>query len=167
MYFSVDVKICKAVSTGATMLLIDIERKKLGPKFDNLLARNTFIGKNGKQKIQIGSRCVDYHPAFRLYLYTNIPLELTTEETMSSLFTKCLVINMALSCEGLQEDLLDEVLALERPEYETERRSLEADIYHHEHQIKIAEVSNKSENCLKFNPKQFALRLDCIFDYFL
>lgn len=123
------------------MLLIDIDRQKLGTKFDNLLARNTFKEKNGKQKIQIGGSCVDYHPAFQLYLYTNIPLELTTtEEAISSLFTKCLIINMALSCEGLQENLLAEVLILERPEYETERRSLETDIYHHEQQIKIAEV---------------------------
>ena len=130
------------MSTGATVLLIDIERQKLGTKFDNLLARNTFKEKNGKQKIQIGGRSVDYHPAFRLYLYTNIPLELTkTEETISSLFTKCLIINMALSCEGLQENLLAEVLILERSEYESERRSLEADIYHHEQQIKNAEVS--------------------------
>lgn len=123
------------------MLLIDIERQKLGRKFDNLLARNTLKQKNGKQKIRIGSRCVDYHPAFRLYLYTNIPLELkTAEETISSLFTKCLIINMALSSEGLQENLLAEVLMLERPEYETERRALEADIYNHEQQVKIAEV---------------------------
>ena len=130
------------MSTGATVLLIDIERQKLGTKFDNLLARNTFKEKNGKQKIQIGGRSVDYHPAFRLYLYTNIPLELTkTEETISSLFTKCLIINMAMSCEGLQENLLAEVLILERPEYESERRSLQADIYHHEQQIKNAEVS--------------------------
>ena len=135
-------KICRAVSTGATVLLIDIERKELGPKYDNLLARNVFTEKNGQQKINIGNRCVDYHPAFRLYLYTNIPLELITTEEIKSLFTKCLVINMALSCEGLQEHLLTEVLALERPEYETERRSLQADIYHHEQQIKMAEVRN-------------------------
>lgn len=122
------------------MLLIDIERQKLGTNLNNLLVRNTFTEKNGKRKIQIGGRCVDYHPAFQLYLYTNIPLELTTDETMSSLFTKCLVINMALCSEGLQEHLLAEVLASERPEYDTERRALEANIYHHEEQIKMAEV---------------------------
>ena len=130
------------------MLLIDVERQKLGTNFDNLMARNTFHEKNGKQQIQIGSRRVDYHPAFRLYLYTNLPLELTTGETLSSLFSKCLVINMALSCEGLQEQLLAEVLALERPEYEAQRRSLEADIYHHEQQIKTAEVRNATWNGL-------------------
>lgn len=123
------------------MLLIDIERQSLGSKFDNLLSRNTFTEKNGQQKIQIGNRCIDYHPGFRLYLYTNIPLQLTTGVTISSLFSKCLVVNMALSCEGLQECLLFEVLSLERPEYESERRALEADIYHHEQKIKIAEVS--------------------------
>lgn len=131
------------MSIGTTVLLIDIERQKLGTRLDNLLARNTFTEKNGKRKIQIGSHCVDYHPAFRLYLYTNLPLDLITEETVSSLFTRCLVINMALSCEGLQEHLLAEVLAIERPDYESERRSLEADIYHHEQKIKIAEVRNK------------------------
>lgn len=50
---------------------------------------------------------------------------------------------MALSCEGLQELLLSDVLSLERPEYEAQRRSLEADIYHHEQQIKNAEVGSE------------------------
>ena len=128
------------------MLLIDVERKQLGSKFDNLLARNIFTEKNGKQKVQIGNRCVDYHPAFRLYLYTNIPVELITTEEMMSLFSNCVVINMALSCEGLQEQLLAEVLALERPEYENERRAFEADVYHHQQQIKNAEVKTLLQN---------------------
>ena len=133
-------KICRAVSTGGTVLLIDVERKQLGPKLDNLLARNIFTEKSGKQKVQIGNRCVDYHPAFRLYLYCNIPVELVTTAEIMSLFTNCFVINMALSCEGLQEHVLAEVLSLERPEYENERRAFEADVYHHQQQIKIAEV---------------------------
>ncbi|XP_028405416.1 dynein heavy chain domain-containing protein 1-like isoform X2 [Dendronephthya gigantea] len=159
-----DIKICRAVSIGATVLLIDIERQKLGTSLHNLLARNTFTEKHGKQKIQIGGRCVDYHPAFRLYLYTNIPLELTTEETISSLFTKCLVINMALCSEGLQEHLLAEVLSLERPEYDTESRALEANIYHHEEQIKMAKdavlerVINMKERLLESNEISQALK---------
>lgn len=55
---------------------------------------------------------------------------------------------MALSCEGLQELLLSDVLSLERPEYEAQRRSLEADIYHLKQQIKNAEVSLELPICI-------------------
>lgn len=123
-------------------MLVDVERRKLGAKLDNLISRNIFNDKSGKRKIKIGNRCVDYHPSFRLYLHSNMPLELGTEN-MTLHFKKCLTINMALSCDGLQEQLLSDVLSLERPEYESQRRSLEADIHHHKQQIKNAEVGSE------------------------
>lgn len=100
-FYYVDIKICRAISTGCTLLLVDVEREKLGTKFDNLLKGNIKKDKDGKQMLRIGDRSIDYHPGFRLYLYSNIPLELSGKNWMNSLLRNHVVINMSLNFRNI------------------------------------------------------------------
>lgn len=133
-------KLRAAVIKGVVVLVTHLERRRLSKKLELLLSRQTFIDKNKDVKIVMGKSTVAYHPSFRLFLSSSMPLYMKGEGLVPLPVSKTCVIDMTLSQEGLTNRLLLETLTLERPEYDGQRRSLERDLSLHQHQILSAQV---------------------------
>lgn len=133
-------KVRAAVIGGVVVLITHMERRRLSKKLELLLSRQTFIDKNNEVKIVIGKSTVSYHPSFRLFLSSSMPLYMKGEALVPLPLSKTCVVDMTLSQEGLTNRLLLETLTLERPEYEGQKRSLERDLTLHQQQILTAQV---------------------------
>ena len=78
---------------------------------DPLLGRNTI--KKGKF-IKIGDKEVEYHPKFRLILQT----KLANPHYKPEMQAQTTLINFTVTRDGLEDQLLAEVVATERPDLE-------------------------------------------------
>jgi len=133
-------KLRAAVISGVVVLVTHMERRRLSKKLALLLSRQTFVDKNKDMKIAIGKSIVTYHPSFRLFLSSSMPLYMKGDGLVPLPLSKTCVIDMTLGQEGLASRLLLETLTLERPEYEGQKKSLERDLSLHQHQILAAQV---------------------------
>ena len=60
---------------------------------------------------------------------------------------KTCVIDMATSQEGVIDKLMDEIMAVERPEFEGQKKSIESDLLHHQHELNREHVSYPRNSC--------------------
>ena len=100
----------QAVSNGDCLLLENIE-ESVDAVLDPLLGRNTI--KKGKF-IKIGDKEVEYHPKFRLILQT----KLANPHYKPEMQAQTTLINFTVTRDGLEDQLLAEVVATERPDLE-------------------------------------------------
>ena len=100
----------QAVSNGDCLLLENIE-ESVDAVLDPLLGRNTI--KKGKC-IKIGDKEVEYHPKFRLILQT----KLANPHYKPEMQAQTTLINFTVTRDGLEDQLLAEVVATERPDLE-------------------------------------------------
>lgn len=118
-------KLEQAVTTGATVLLENIGLT-IDPVIDPLIGRNTI--KKGRA-IRLGGKEIDYDPKFRLMLQTKLanphyPPELQAQVTL---------INFTVTRDGLEDQLLANVVRKDRPDLE----SLKADLTRQQNEFKI------------------------------
>lgn len=69
---------------------------------------------DGRKLIRVGDQRTDYNQNFRLYL----TCKLANPHFLPEVFIKVTVINFSITFEGLQDQLLGEVMKNERPEIE-------------------------------------------------
>ena len=100
----------QAVSNGDCLLLENIE-ESVDAVLDPLLGRLTI--KKGKY-IKIGDKEVEYHPKFRLILQT----KLANPHYKPEMQAQATLINFTVTRDGLEDQLLAEVVATERPDLE-------------------------------------------------
>lgn len=72
---------------------------------------------DGRRLIRVGDKRVDYHNAFRLFLTT----KMANPHYLPEVFIKVTVINFSIAFEGLQNQLISDVMKAERPEIERQR----------------------------------------------
>jgi len=106
----------RAVSNGDTVLIENLG-ETTDPVLDPLLGRNTI--KKGRF-IQIGDKEVDYNSNFRLILHT----KLANPHYQPEMQAQCTLINFTVTREGLEDQLLADVVAAERPDLEAEKAKL-------------------------------------------
>eukprot|EP00731_Ephydatia_muelleri_P038546 Em0801g2a len=106
----------QAVSNGDCLLLENIE-ESVDAVLDPLLGRNTI--KKGKC-IKIGDKEVEYHPKFRLILQT----KLANPHYKPEMQAQTTLINFTVTRDGLEDQLLAEVVATERPDLEKTKAEL-------------------------------------------
>jgi dynein heavy chain len=82
----------------------------LDPILENVLNR-TFILENGKKKVMIGDKAIEWDDNFRLYLCTKMNNPSYTPEIMS----KINIVNYSVTRDGLADQLLNIVINNERP----------------------------------------------------
>ena len=99
-----------AVANGDTVLIENLG-ESTDPVLDPLLGRNTI--KKGKY-IKIGDKEVDYHPQFRLILHT----KLANPHYQPEMQAQCTLINFTVTRDGLEDQLLADVVRAERPDLE-------------------------------------------------
>jgi len=109
-------KIENAISMGDTLLLENID-ESIEAVLDPLLGRNTI--KKGKA-IKIGDREVEYHPDFRLILQT----KLANPHYKPEMQAQTTLINFTVTKDGLEDQILADVVAKERPDLEALKSQL-------------------------------------------
>ena len=115
----------RAVSNGEVVLIENLG-ETTDPVLDPLLGRNTI--KKGKF-IKMGDKEVDYHPDFKLILHT----KLANPHYQPEMQAQCTLINFTVTREGLEDQLLADVVRAERPDLE----ELKAELTTQQNQFKI------------------------------
>merc|ERR1711972_844208 len=106
----------RAVSNGDVVLIENLP-EYVDPVLDPLLGRNTI--KKGKF-IRIGDKEVDYHPDFKLILMT----KLSNPHYQPEMQAQCSLINFSVTRDGLEDQLLAEVVRAEIPDLEEKKSFL-------------------------------------------
>ncbi|RZF49077.1 hypothetical protein LSTR_LSTR008363 [Laodelphax striatellus] len=115
----------QSLGQGATVLLENIA-ENLDPVLDPLLGRNLI--KKGKA-IKIGDKEVEYNSSFRLILHT----KLANPHYKPEMQAQTTLINFTVTRDGLEDQLLAEVVKAERPDLE----ELKADLTKQQNDFKI------------------------------
>ena len=69
---------------------------------------------DGRVLIKFGDSDIDYDKSFRLFITTKMP----NPNYLPEMFIKVTVVNFTVTFEGLEDQLLADVVKLERPEIE-------------------------------------------------
>ena len=107
-----------AVRLGSSVLVEDVG-EVLDPGLQFILAP-VLKKQSGRLTIRIGDKWVDYDPQFRLFLTT----KLGNPQFLPDVFIQLSVINFSVTHEGLEEQLLSDVVMHEMPELENQRSEL-------------------------------------------
>lgn len=106
----------QAISNGDTLLIENIE-ETVDAVLDPLLGR--ILIKKGKV-LKIGDREIDFNPNFRLILQT----KLANPHYKPEMQAQTTLINFTVTRDGLEEQLLAEVVKAERPDLEEQKSTL-------------------------------------------
>ena len=101
-----------AIKVGLPVLLENIE-ESVDAAIDPVLLRQTFRSQ-GRLLLKLGDAEVDYEPSFRFYMTTKLP----NPHYMPELQIKVTIINFTVTQQGLEEQLLADVVRYERAELE-------------------------------------------------
>ncbi|KAJ3313775.1 Dynein heavy chain 7, axonemal [Boothiomyces sp. JEL0838] len=107
-----------AITFGLPVLLENI-KEELDPILDSVLQKNTFKS-GGATCIRLGDSVIEYAESFRLYITTKLRNPHYLPETS----VKISLLNFMITTEGLEDQLLGNVVARERPELEEEKTQL-------------------------------------------
>ena len=105
-----------AISSGNVLLFENIE-ESIEAVLDPLLGRNTI--KKGKA-IKIGDKEVEYHPNFKLILHT----KLANPHYKPEMQAQTTLINFTVTRDGLEDQILADIVAKERPDLEKLKSAL-------------------------------------------
>jgi dynein heavy chain, axonemal len=97
-------------------VLIEDIAEDLSPSIDPILLRQEFLSDAGWQ-IKIGEKVEDYDKNFKLFMTT----KMANPEYKPEVCIKVTLINFTVTFQGLEEQLLGDVVVKERPEVEIER----------------------------------------------
>mmetsp|Transcript_47704 Transcript_47704/g.108527 ORF Transcript_47704/g.108527 Transcript_47704/m.108527 type:complete len:1551 (-) Transcript_47704:45-4697(-) len=98
------------IRTGAPLLMEDVE-ETLDPALEPVLLKAIFEN-NGRCQIKLGDSEVDYDKNFLFYMTTKLP----NPHYFPEVCIKVTVINFTVTFDGLEEQLLNEVVSKEIPE---------------------------------------------------
>lgn len=105
-----------AVRNGNPVLVNDVQ-EYLDPGLDPILLHSEFKGEGGVMQIRLGEAIADYDKNFRLYMTSKLPNPHYPPEVC----IKVTLINFTVTFEGLEEQLLGDVVIKEKPEVEEKR----------------------------------------------
>ncbi|NXE09964.1 DYH1 protein, partial [Lophotis ruficrista] len=107
-----------AITFGKPFLLEDVG-EELDPALEPVLLKQTFK-QQGNTVLKLGDTVIPYQEDFKMYITTSLPNPHYSPEVS----TKLTLINFTLSPSGLEDQLLGEVVAAERPDLEEARNQL-------------------------------------------
>jgi dynein heavy chain len=121
------------VRLGAPILYEDVG-EQIDPSLEPILLKQTFVS-GGRLLIRLGDSDVDYDPNFRFYMTT----KLSNPHYLPEVCIKVTVINFSVTKSGLEDQILSDVVRLERPDLEDERTKLIVNINNDKNQLKMIE----------------------------
>ncbi|KAK2534504.1 hypothetical protein Q9966_007154 [Columba livia] len=107
-----------AITFGKPFLLENVG-EELDPALEPVLLKQTFK-QQGSTVLKLGDTVIPYHDSFKMYITTSLPNPHYSPEVS----TKLTLINFTLSPSGLEDQLLGQVVAAERPDLEEARNQL-------------------------------------------
>ncbi|XP_045153350.1 dynein axonemal heavy chain 1 [Echinops telfairi] len=107
-----------AIRFGKPCLLENVG-EELDPALEPVLLKQTYK-QQGNTVLKLGDTVIPYHEDFKMYITTKLPNPHYTPE----LATKLTLINFTLSPSGLEDQLLGQVVAEERPDLEEAKNQL-------------------------------------------
>lgn len=105
------------------------------PAFEPVLLNQTFKSPHGRLQINFADSIIDYDPRFRLYMTTKMP----NPHYLPEIFIRVTVINFTVTQEGLEQQLLAEIVKLENPDIETRKLELTRAIVNDQKRMKKIE----------------------------
>ena len=105
-----------ALTLGYPVLIQDTE-ETLDPMLDSIFAKQFQKTNDGRVLIRFAEGDLDYNSMFKLYMTTKKP----NPSYLPEIFIKVNVINFTVTFEGLEEQLLADVVKKEQPEIELQR----------------------------------------------
>ncbi|KAL7988579.1 hypothetical protein Chor_007498, partial [Crotalus horridus] len=122
-----------AIRLGLPVLLEEI-RETLDPALEPILLKQTFVS-GGRLLIRLGDSDIDYDRNFKFYMTTKMP----NPHYLPEVCIKVTIINFTVTRSGLEDQLLSDVVRLERPELEEQRTQLIIRINADKNQLKAIE----------------------------
>ncbi|KAI8733733.1 dynein heavy chain 6, axonemal isoform X4 [Biomphalaria glabrata] len=121
------------IRAGLPVLMEDVG-EALDPALEPVLLKQTFI-QGGRVLIRLGDSDIDYDRNFRFYMTT----KLSNPHYLPEVCIKVTVINFTVTKKGLEDQLLSDVVSLERPDLEEQRNELIMRINADKNQLKSIE----------------------------
>mmetsp|Transcript_7627 Transcript_7627/g.14387 ORF Transcript_7627/g.14387 Transcript_7627/m.14387 type:complete len:3920 (+) Transcript_7627:928-12687(+) len=150
------IKVCKQTDThlgrivencirnGIPLLLEDVG-ETLDPSLDPLLQKNLVQQAQGVYALRVGDQEIDYDMNFRLYLTS----KMSNPHYLPEITIKVTIINFTVTVQGLQEQLLADVVKIERPQIEKQNIQLITSMSEDQKRLKSIEekiLQSLSEN---------------------
>eukprot|EP00116_Pleurobrachia_bachei_P000174 sb/3460436/ len=107
-----------AIRIGLPVLIEEVG-ETLDPALEPILLKQTFV-QGGRLLIRLGDSDVDYDKNFRFYMTS----KMSNPHYMPEIFIKVTIINFTVTRLGLEDQLLADVVRLERPDLEEQRNAL-------------------------------------------
>ena len=112
--FPRDVTAC--VRTGKPLLVQDVE-EGVDPAIDPILLKQQYKTEAGIMQIRLGESNVDFDEHFKLFMTTKMP----NPHYIPEICIKVTLINFTVTFDGLQQQMLGDVVIAEKPEIEEKR----------------------------------------------
>jgi len=121
------------IRTGSPVLLEEVQ-ETLDPSLEPILLKQTFV-QGGRTLIRLGDSDVDYDKDFRFYMTS----KMSNPHYLPEICIKVTIINFTVTKEGLEDQLLGDVVRLERPDLEESRNKLVREINEDKAELKSIE----------------------------
>ncbi|XP_055452394.1 dynein axonemal heavy chain 6 [Psammomys obesus] len=122
-----------SIRLGLPVLLEEL-KEVLDPALEPILLKQIFIS-GGRLLIRLGDSDIDYDRNFRFYMTTKMP----NPHYLPEVCIKVTIINFTVTKSGLEDQLLSDVVRLEKPELEEQRNKLIVRINSDKNQLKSIE----------------------------
>ncbi|KAG5888365.1 hypothetical protein JTB14_033502 [Gonioctena quinquepunctata] len=122
-----------AIRTGMPVLLEEVG-ETLDPTLGPILLKQTFI-LGGRMLIRLGDTDIEYDENFRFYVTS----KLSNPHYLPEICIQVTLVNFTVTPSGLEDQLLADVVRLERPELEVQRNELVVRINNDKTQLKSIE----------------------------
>ncbi|XP_023392189.1 dynein heavy chain 6, axonemal [Pteropus vampyrus] len=122
-----------SIRLGLPVLLEEL-KEILDPALEPILLKQTFLS-GGRLLIRLGDSDIDYDKNFRFYMTTKLP----NPHYLPEVCIKVTIINFTVTKSGLEDQLLSDVVRLEKPELEEQRIKLIVRINADKNQLKAIE----------------------------
>uniref|UniRef100_A0A8C8Z9L8 Dynein axonemal heavy chain 6 n=1 Tax=Prolemur simus TaxID=1328070 RepID=A0A8C8Z9L8_PROSS len=122
-----------SIRLGLPVLLEEL-KETLDPALEPILLKQTFIS-GGRLLIRLGDSDIDYDKNFKFYMTTKMP----NPHYLPEVCIKVTIINFTVTKSGLEDQLLSDVVRLEKPELEEQRVKLIVRINTDKNQLKNVE----------------------------
>jgi len=109
----------RAVKDGYQLLLEDMGEQS-DPLLESVLLNQTFKNNFGREVIKIGDQVLTLDPKFRIYMTTKKP----NPHLLPEMFIRVTVINFTVTREGLEQQLLAEIVNIEDSAIEARKLEL-------------------------------------------
>ncbi|XP_067839723.1 dynein axonemal heavy chain 6 [Heptranchias perlo] len=122
-----------AIRIGLPVLLEEL-RESLDPSLEPILLNQTFMT-GGRLLMRLGDSDIDYDKNFKFYMTT----KMSNPHYLPEVCIKVTIINFTVTKSGLEDQLLSDVVRIEKPELEEQRNQLIVQINADKNQLKAIE----------------------------